>query len=164
VKRGSWVKLFSRNKKVSFSIRWKFKGNYSLSLRSAARLPWRKSPWKPMLSATWKREMMQRSICFPLFPARLQVERYPCTTDRDEPRTCRASLACSCASSCSTVCCTSVSFVMNVPRCIYREISRYLRDCKPPDFSDFRKRLRSPSLRRPSGSSEFRDVGRASLK
>jgi uncharacterized protein YjbJ (UPF0337 family) len=69
-----------------------------------------------------------------------------------------------CARLRSTVCCTSVSFAMNVSRCIYREISRYLRDCKPPDFSDFRKRLRSPSLRRPSGSSEFRDVARASLK
>jgi hypothetical protein len=39
VKRGPWVKLFSRNKKVSFSIRWKFKGNYTLSLRSAGGPP-----------------------------------------------------------------------------------------------------------------------------
>jgi hypothetical protein len=40
------------------------------------------------------------------------------------------SLARSWANSCSTVCCTSVSFSMNVSRYMYRVISRYAR-CKP---------------------------------
>jgi hypothetical protein len=29
-----------------------------------------------MLSATWKVEIKQRSICLPLFPARWQADRY----------------------------------------------------------------------------------------
>ena len=65
---------------------------------------------------------------------------------------------------CSTVCCASVSFA-NEHLTVHLSCNHdTCEDCKPPDFSDFRKRLRSPSLRRPSGSSEFRDVARASLK
>ena len=76
---------------------------------------WRKSPLKPMLSAIRKLEIIARSACRSCLPVR-KLNGSPCASGRGESRTCRARL--SWESSCSTVCCTSVSFAMNVSRCI----------------------------------------------